>query len=87
MTHCSLREDGPGISLTVPKEEEVIPTLSLHSGNTSVMANFSTDDIKPVSSFSEIGVNWSYKQVVGGGEQDRPIVYAVDGSVVKFSKK
>ena len=73
-----LDENNVGVLLSIPKEEDLFPTLSLHSTMTSVMGNFSGDDIKPMSDKKEIGLFRSYREAT----TEPFTVYALDGSVV-----
>ena len=59
----------PTLSLTIPSNEEIFPTVTLHSSNTDVTCRFCTDDIL-ARSRKEIGV------------PSGKTVHAIDGSVL-----
>lgn len=59
----------PTLPLLVPLEEELFPTLTLHSSSTQVLCRFSSEDIT-VASRRQIGA------------PPRVTVYAIDGSVI-----
>jgi hypothetical protein len=58
--------------LAIPCEEELYPTLTLHSSNTSVLCQFCSADI----------IAKEKKELGGGQLKDTDIVYALDGSVL-----
>ena len=57
------------LQLLVPREQEIFPTLTLHSGHTQVMCRFSREDIRATS-----------RESIGAPRG--VTVYAVDGSVL-----
>ncbi|GMH76444.1 hypothetical protein TL16_g07085 [Triparma laevis f. inornata] len=61
--------ESPELTLAIPKEEELFPTVTLHSANTQIHAMFCSQDLQ-ASTREECGA------------PDGEIIYALDGSVL-----
>jgi hypothetical protein len=66
--------------LAIPKEEELFPTLTLHSPSTKVLARFCSADIKATRR-SQIGLPDGVGDA-GDGRDGGVMVFTVDGSVL-----